>query len=155
MKISDIADIIVFPMNSNSVRVEWMALGTRYHVNILRDTGVIQTPLFGPKETMKALYKSPPIDVHYGMPGYFRTTTVNAEAASNAVFVQHVLKQVRDFDMVELTYNAEAAKKSAEAEQRRSEILHAIRIILCDNGMPGQDIDYEQAADIMRKIKNL
>ncbi len=155
MKIADITDISVYPMHTNSVRIGWMALGTRYHVNVLRDTGAVQTPQFGSQKNMKALYKNPPLDIKYGQPGYYRTVTVNAEAASNAKFVQHVLKHVADNDMIEEAYRDQFDAETAKRNARNADILHKMRIILCDNGMPGQDLDLEQALDIITKAREV
>lgn len=155
MNISDITDVLVTPMAANSVRIEWTALGTRYHVNMLRDTGVVQTAQFGTHRDRKTLYKNPPRDVKMGDPGYYRTVYTNAEAASNAKIVQHVLKHVKDNNMVEAAYQAEAAAKTAKEDARRTEILHKMRIILCDNGMAGQDLDIDQALDIMDRARQV
>lgn len=155
MKITDITDILVSPMASNSVRIEWMAQGLRWHVNMLRDTGVVQTAQFGTHRDRKTLYKNPPRTVKMGDTGYFKTTMLDAEAASNAKIVQHVLKHVWDNNMVEDAYKAEAEAKAAKEDTRRSEILHKMRIILCDNGMPGQDLDIDQALDIMDRARQV
>lgn len=151
MKTQDITDITVSVRAANAASIQWKANGLRYHMNVLRDTLQV-TEGFMSKGKRVILVNSM---AEYGKPGWFQTRKLDADAASNAKVVAHLIDYVKTNDLIEAAFEAQRVAKDEEETQRRANLIAGVSRVLGSEGYDVTGIDYETAVRIMDGIRKI